>query len=54
MVAPTHCTLFGVTAMDPLTLAFAITAMMAIALLAGYFPARRAAAVNPIVALRQD
>jgi putative ABC transport system permease protein len=47
-------TLFGVTAMDPLTLAFAITAMMTVALLAGYVPARCAAAVNPIVALRQD
>jgi len=47
-------TLFGVTAMDPLTLAFAITAMMTVALLAGYVPARRAAAVNPIMALRQE
>jgi predicted permease len=46
-------TLFGVTAMDPLTLAFAITAMMTVALLAGYIPARRAAAINPVVALRQ-
>ena len=47
-------TLFGVTAMDPLTLAFAITAMMTVALLAGYVPAGRAAAVNPIMALRQE
>ena len=47
-------TLFGVTTMDPLTLAFAITTMMTVALLAGYIPARRAAAVNPLVALRQD
>ena len=47
-------TLFGVTAMDPLTVVFAITAMMSVALLAGYVPARRAAAVNAISALRQD
>jgi ABC-type antimicrobial peptide transport system permease subunit len=47
-------TLFGVTAMDPLTLAFAIVAMTAVALVAGYIPARRAAAVNPVVALRHD
>lgn len=47
-------TLFGVTAMDPATLALAIAAMLTVALLAGYIPARRAAAVNPLVALRQD
>jgi predicted permease len=47
-------TLFGVTAMDPPTFAIAITAMMMVALLAGCIPARRAAAVNPVMALRQD
>ena len=47
-------TLFGVTPMDPLTLAFAIMAMTTVALAAGYIPARRAAAVNPVIALRQD
>jgi ABC-type lipoprotein release transport system permease subunit len=40
--------------MDPPTLAFAIAAMITVALLAGFIPARRAAAVNPQVALRQD
>jgi ABC-type antimicrobial peptide transport system permease subunit len=47
-------TLFGLTAMDPLTLAVAISVMTAVALLAGYVPARRAAAVDPVIALRQD
>lgn len=46
--------LFGVTAMDPATLALVIAAMLTVALVAGYIPARRAAAVNPLVALRQD
>jgi putative ABC transport system permease protein len=47
-------TLFGVTTMDPLTLAFAIGVMTMIAVIAGYVPARRAAAVDPVVALRHD
>ena len=47
-------TLFGITAMDPPTLALAIAMMTTVALLAGYIPARRAAAVNPLMALRQD
>jgi ABC-type antimicrobial peptide transport system permease subunit len=47
-------TLFGITAMDPPTLALAIATMTTVALLAGYVPARRAAAVNPLMALRQD
>ena len=47
-------TLFGVTAMDPPTLALGIATLVTVALLAGYIPARRAAAVNPVVALRQD
>jgi len=47
-------TLFGVTTMDPLTLTFAIAVMTSVAVLAGWIPARRAAAVDPVVALRQD
>jgi predicted permease len=47
-------TLYGVTATDPPTLALAIALMATVALLAAYIPARRAAAVNPVVALRQD
>ena len=47
-------TLFGLSAMDPPTLAFAIAVMTVVALAAGYVPARRAAAVDPIVSLRQE
>jgi ABC-type antimicrobial peptide transport system permease subunit len=44
--------LFGVTGGDVVTYAFAITALIAAAVGAVWFPARRAAVVDPIVALR--
>ena len=47
-------TLFGLTAMDPQTVAAAIAVMAGVALAAGYVPARRAAAVDPVIALRQE
>jgi putative ABC transport system permease protein len=47
-------TLFGVSAMDPSTVVFAIAVMAAVAAAASYVPARRAAAVDPVVSLRQE
>jgi predicted permease len=46
--------LFGLAPNDPLTVALAALAMIASAALAGYLPARRAARVDPMVALRHD
>ena len=44
--------LFGVSATDPLTFALIALLLMLVALLACYFPARRASRVNPIEVLR--
>src|SRR5262245_5551719 len=46
--------LYGLTAHDPATLAFTAIVLVAIASLAGYLPARRAALVDPARALKQD
>jgi len=46
--------LFGVRPLDPATFGVVITGLGAIALLACYLPARRAMAIDPIVALRQE
>jgi predicted lysophospholipase L1 biosynthesis ABC-type transport system permease subunit len=46
--------LFGVSAGDPVTIGGVVLLMSAVAALAGFLPARRAARVDPLVALRHD
>ena len=46
--------LFGLRATDPLTIVLCSVLMLTVAALAGYFPARRAAKVDPLVALRYE
>jgi len=46
--------LFGLTAADPLTYAVVAGVLIAVTLLASLRPARRAARVDPMIALRAD
>jgi predicted permease len=46
--------LYGVTPADPVTLVMVMAMLVAVALLASWFPARRAAKVDPMVALRTE
>lgn len=46
--------LFGIEPSDPLTLTIAALALAVVALVAGYIPARRAASVQPVRALRYE
>jgi ABC-type antimicrobial peptide transport system permease subunit len=46
--------LYGVSPYDPLTFAVVIAVLLGTALLAGFLPGRRAAATDPVQALRAD
>jgi ABC-type antimicrobial peptide transport system permease subunit len=46
--------LYGVTTFDPLTLSVTVTLTVAMAILAAALPARRAATIEPMQALRAE
>jgi ABC-type antimicrobial peptide transport system permease subunit len=46
--------LYGMKPNDPVTIALAVATMAAVAAVAGYLPARRAARMDPMKALRDD
>jgi ABC-type antimicrobial peptide transport system permease subunit len=46
--------LFGITTLDPSTFAAVAGLLVVVALIASYVPARRAARVDPVVALRAE
>jgi len=46
--------LYGMQANDPLALTLAVVTLVGAALLAGYLPARKAARIDPMTALRHE
>jgi len=49
-----HDQLYGISALDPATFTIAIVVVTGMTLFAGWFPARRATRVDPMIALRCD
>jgi predicted permease len=49
-----RASLYGVEPADPVSVAAAVTVMTIVALMAGFFPARRAARLDPLTALRYE
>lgn len=52
--AAAQALLYGLHPSDPLTIAIAVAALAAVAILASFLPAQRAATLNPMQALRQE
>jgi ABC-type antimicrobial peptide transport system permease subunit len=49
-----HAMLFGLSGADPISLVAAVGLLILAGIVSGYMPARRAAHINPLVALRED
>jgi ABC-type antimicrobial peptide transport system permease subunit len=45
---------FGLAPTDPVSIAGSVVVLILVAAFAGYLPARRAASVNPLLALRAE
>jgi ABC-type antimicrobial peptide transport system permease subunit len=46
--------LYGISPLDPVSIAATVALLMTVSVLAGYVPARRAAGIDPLVALRYE
>ena len=49
-----HSYLFGISPHDPVTLVAAVTLLLVVTLMAAWLPARRAAKIDPMEALRNE